>query len=233
VPVCPECLAAPRPLEAEYYCRQCHTPFLNPRPLGQDGRCRLCQSGLTLFDASYSFGAYAGNLRELIHLFKFGGVRALARPLGRLLAVALPRDGVLDAIVPMPLHWRRRLKRGFNQSELLAAEVARRTGIPMVKALKKRHHTAAQTGLSRAARRRNLRRVFGVSRPALVRGRRLLLIDDVFTTGATANAAAAALKDGGAARVTVLTLARADRLRAPVAMPALKPAARAAGGVGT
>ncbi len=232
MPVCAKCLAAPRLHEAEHFCQQCHTPFLNPRPLGRDGLCPLCRAGLTLYDAAYSFGGYHDNLRELIHLFKYGKMRALATPLGRLLDAALPRDQVFDAIVPMPLHWRRLLVRGFNQSRLLANELAGRTGIPVSILLAKRRPTQAQAGLSRARRRANVSGAFRVTRPELVRGRRLLLVDDVFTTGATANAAAMALKRAGARRVTVLTLARADRLRGRDAGPELRPAAAAPGGVG-
>ncbi|MBI5280738.1 MAG: ComF family protein [Candidatus Solibacter usitatus] len=196
---------------AEHCCAACRTPFLNARPLNEQGLCRLCAAGFTRFDAAYSYGDYHGGLRGLIHLFKYGCMRPLAAPLGRMLSAALPRDQVFDAIVPMPLHWRKLLVRGFNQSRLLAVELSRRTGIPTEPLLRRRRHTSAQAGLSGAQRRANVAGAFGAS-PS-VRGRRLLLIDDVFTTGATVNAAAGALKQAGAARVAVLTLARTDRLQ--------------------
>ena len=83
------------------------------------------------FDAAYCFGAYEGALRDLIHLLKYDGMKPLSRPLGEYLSCALPLDELFDAVVPMPLHWRRRFDRGFNQAALLAKEVARRRKIPV------------------------------------------------------------------------------------------------------
>ena len=198
----------PEPLSAEFFCTSCRTPFQNAFPLDASGRCALCRSGLRGFDAAYSFGAYEGVLRELIHLYKYGRVKTLARPLSGLLAQALPRDEAFDAVVPVPLYWRRRLQRGFNQSELLARSLSRRTGIPVVKALGRVRPTPAQAGLSNSARRQNVSQAF---RARSVQGKRILLIDDVMTTGATASSCAAALKHAGARRVALLTVARVDR----------------------
>lgn len=131
--------------------------------------------------------------------------------LARYLASALPVDDHYDAIVPVPLHWKRRWRRGFNQSELLAKELSRRRRMPVVKALRRVRPTANQAGLTSAARRRNIAGAFQAKPGANLRGKRVLLIDDVFTTGATASACAAALKRAGAASVSLLTLARADR----------------------
>lgn len=211
IPVCTACLAAPEPLEADYFCVACRTPFLNPYPLDAQGRCGLCRRGLNGFDAAYTFGAYDGALRELIHLFKYGGVRTLAGPLAEMMLRALPRDERFDALVPMPLHWFKRWRRGFNQARLLAQLVSRRTGIPVVAAARRLRSTAPQAGLSNAQRRRNVSGAFAVRRGVRLAGLRLLLVDDVFTTGATASACAAALKRAGAARVSVLALARTDR----------------------
>jgi ComF family protein len=147
-------------------------------------------------------------LRDLIHLLKYGRVKTLARPLSVLLAQALPRDEVFDATVPVPLYWLRRIKRGFNQSELLARGLARRTGIPMLKALRRVRPTPTQAGLSNSARRQNVASAF---RSQGVQEKRILLIDDVMTTGATAAACALALKQAGARRVALLTVARVDR----------------------
>lgn len=207
-PVCRQCLEAPEPLSAEFFCASCRTPFQNSFPLDAAGRCALCRSGLRGFDAAYSFGAYEGALRELIHLYKYGKVRTLAHPLSGLLAQALPRDEAFDATVPVPLYWRRRLQRGFNQAELLARGLARRTGIPVVRALGRVRPTPTQAGLSNSARRQNVARAF---RSRSVQGQRILLIDDVMTTGATAASCALALKQAGARRVVLLTVARVDR----------------------
>lgn len=175
----------------------------------------MCRSGLRQFDAVYSYGLYEGELRKLIHLFKYEGVRPLRRPLGLWLARALPLDVPFDAIVPVPLHWTRWLRRGFNQAELLACEVASRSGLPVERLARRVRSTGMQAQLSRAGRRRNVARAFTVPKPGRVQGRRLLLIDDVFTTGATLNACATALKRAGAAHVSALTLARVDRRPLP------------------
>ncbi len=114
-------------------------------------------------------------------------------------------------MTPLPLDWRRRWARGFNQSELLAREVARRWGAPLARPVRRTRATAPQAGLTRAERRVNVGGAFAVRRPEAVRGLRVLLIDDVLTTGATASACAGALKRAGARSVTILTLARADR----------------------
>jgi ComF family protein len=202
-------LKAPQPLSAEFFCVSCRTPFQNAFPLDSEGRCALCRYGLRGFDAAYCFGSYEGVLRELIHLYKYGRIQTLARPLGALLAAALPRDERFDAATPVPLHWRRQWQRGFNQSELLARAIARRCGIPVVRALKRVRPTVAQAGLSNTGRRQNVAAAFRPRRA--VEGKHILLIDDVMTTGSTAAACALALKRAGAAKVALLTVARVDR----------------------
>ncbi len=209
--MCPACLAEPRPLAAEYFCVQCRTPFVNPAPLDEQGRCELCRRGLRGFDAAYCFGSYEDPLRALIHLFKYTRIRTLAGPLGEMIASAVPRDQSFDVVTPMPLHWRRRLDRGFNQSELLARAVARRYGLRATNVVSRRKATPAQAGLSNAKRRANVAGAFRVKRPQAIAGRRVLLVDDVMTTGATAAACAAALRQAGASYVALLTLARVDR----------------------
>ncbi len=211
IPVCPACLRKPTALIAEYFCRDCRTPFQNRFPLDEEGRCALCRLGLNGYDAAYSFGAFEAELRELIHVFKYGRVETLARPLGRYLALALPRTERFDAVVPMPLHWIRRWSRGFNQSELLAREIARRASVPVRNLVRRVKATSPQAGLTNAKRRANVAKAFRVSRPERVSGLRILLVDDVMTTGATASACARELKRAGAARVALLTVARVDR----------------------
>ena len=196
---------------AEFFCARCRSPFLNRAPLDESGRCALCRLGLNGFDQVYSFGAYEGVLRKLIHVFKFEGVRTLQRPLGAFLAQALPRESSFDAVVPMPLHWRRRWQRGFNQSDLLAREIARKWSVPVCALVRRRRATAPQAGLTSAQRRKNVEGAFEVKDAARLKGMRLLLVDDVLTTGATASACARALKRAGAAQVTFLALARRDR----------------------
>ncbi|MBK5294377.1 MAG: ComF family protein [Acidobacteriia bacterium] len=211
VPVCHRCLSSLEPLSAEYSCRGCRITFLNDRPLDESGRCAMCRNGLNGFDAAYTFGAYQGDLRKLIHLFKYGRIETLSVPLGKLLMRALPLDRHFDMVTPMPMHWLRRWDRGFNQAEALAHHVAQRAGIPILRAARRVRSTPAQAGLSSAARRRNVAGVFQANQQLDLNGRRILLVDDVLTTGATAGACAVVLKRAGAAHVTVLTVARADR----------------------
>jgi ComF family protein len=111
----------------------------------------------------------------------------------------------------MPLYWRKRWQRGFNQSELLAREIGRRTNTPVENALRRVRNTSAQAGLTSAKRRLNVSGAFQARKRAAIDGRRVLLIDDVMTTGATAASCARALQRAGARQVTLLTLARADR----------------------
>lgn len=209
IPVCPGCLAGPEPLVADYFCVSCRTPFRNAFPLDLEGRCALCRAGLRGFDAAYCFGAYEGTLRELIHLYKYGRVKTLAAPLSRLLVSALPLDERFDVVVPVPLHWRKRWQRGFNQSELLAVEVARRSGIPVSGMLRRVESSRVQAGLGNTARRQNVAKAFAVR--GRCDARRVLLVDDVMTTGSTATACARILKRAGVERVALLTVARVDR----------------------
>jgi len=133
------------------------------------------------------------------------------RHLAQLLAEAAPQYLSLqdwDGLVPVPLHWLRRWRRGFNQAEVLARAVGARHRLPVLAGALARVRPTPQQHGDLEARRRNVREAFAVR--AVVTGRRLLLVDDVFTTGATADACAAALLRAGAAEVGVLTLARVE-----------------------
>ncbi len=171
----------------------------------------MCRQGNTSFDYAYSFGSYEGSLQKLIHLFKYAKVESLAHPLSRLLLRALPRDLNFDHVIAMPMHWRKEWERGFNQAELLAAPIAKRFGLKLSGNLRRKRYTKSQAGLDESERQENLKGSFSVRRPEQIASKRILLIDDVFTTGATLRAAARALKDAGAAHVSVLALARVDR----------------------
>lgn len=210
IPVCSKCLSEPQPFIAEYSCSQCQIAFLNDFPLRPDGRCPLCRLGETQFDRVYSYGSYDSSLARLLHLFKYGKVRTLAEPLGQLMTRGLPSQERFDVVVPVPLFWWKKIQRGFNQSDLLAQVVSRRIGVPVSRDLKRTRNTEVQAGLSNAKRRKNVAGVFQVSRN-IFQGKRVLLIDDVLTTGTTVSAAAKALRKSGVARITVLTLARVDR----------------------
>jgi ComF family protein len=158
-------------------------------------------------------------------------VKPLARPLSDLLLAALPRDERFDAITPVPLHWRRRWQRGFNQSEALARALSGRCGIPVVRALWRCRSTATQAGLSNSGRRRNVAAAFRWRGSQSVEGKRILLLDDVMTTGSTAASCALALKRAGAARVAILTIARVDRRMDAPSLPRLTMVESTMGGV--
>jgi ComF family protein len=150
-------------------------------------------------------------VRECLHALKYSGRRRIASTLGRLASRAVLSGDLhrASAVIPVPLSRRRRRERGFNQAELVARAVARETGIRLVtRALAKTSERPPQAGLSAAARRRNAAGAYRARLPRTLRGEAVLLVDDVMTTGATAEAAARALLRGGAGAVDVLTLAR-------------------------
>lgn len=189
-------------------------PFVNRFPLDETGRCALCRLGLQGFDAVYSYGSYEGSLRELVHLFKYNGVRPLAVTFGKFLAQALPRDTSFDVIVPMPLHWFKQWQRGFNQADVLAREIGKKWNVPVRNLIRRKKATRPQAGLTNAKRRANVQGAFKIMRGKPLAGMQVLLVDDVVTTGATASACARVLKRAGAAHVALLALARTDRRQA-------------------
>jgi ComF family protein len=184
----------------------------NPAQLHGAALCGYCRRGAFRFEKARSFGYYEGALREILQQYKYGGLRPLAGPLGDRLAQTLMRhrDSAWDMVLPVPLHRNRERQRGFNQAGLLAVRVGKLCGIPLGgRDCVRVRDTPPQTGLRAAERRKNVRGAFAVPRPERVRGRRVLLVDDVLTTGATADACARALLEAGARSVWVLTLARA------------------------
>jgi ComF family protein len=176
--------------------------------------CARCRRGLSPFARGASLGPYEGPLRVVIHELKYRGRRRAAAQLAQRLDREPRVQDVLagaDALVPVPLHPRRRRERGFNQAELLAAEVGRRGAVPVCTGtLVRRTDTASQAGLTAARRRANVAGAFAVRRRSRVAGRVIVLVDDVYTTGATARACARALRAAGAAEVRLLTVARVD-----------------------
>lgn len=182
-----------------------------PRPPGLDGFCDACAPLLEPLRSGPAAFAYGGPLADAIRRMKYARRSDLARPLGTLLVErAQPLLGRFDAVVPLPLHPKRRRQRGFDQAALLAHPVARSLGLPMPRRwLTRRRDTRAQAGLDAAGRRDNLRQAF-VASPH-VAGQKLIVVDDVRTTGATFAAAAEALLAQGALEARPLFLAAVVR----------------------
>ena len=173
-------------------------------------RCRSCRERPPHFDQALAAGCFEGPLREAIHVFKYRPLRTLGSPLGAWMAEQVRLVHPLDRVLPVPLHRTRLRMRGFNQALLLAAAVGRRFSIVLDHdALVRIRPTRPQVELNGAEREQNVHGAFALKRPGAVAGMRILLVDDVFTTGATLNECSRALKEAGAASVTAFTLARA------------------------
>jgi ComF family protein len=208
--VCPACFAR-LTFVAPPVCARCGVPF--PVPAPPDTLCGACLAEPPDYDVASSALVYGDGARDLVLGFKHGdrthGAATFAAWMTRAGAALLDQA---DVLVPVPLHRSRLFTRRYNQAALLAQAVGRVTGLPVaVDALRRRHDTPSQGTLNRAARRANVERAFAVRRAGAVTARRVVLIDDVMTTGATADACARTLLKAGAGWVGVLTLAHAVR----------------------
>lgn len=207
--LCPHCLDQVAPYSGPY-CRCCGRSLA----LGAGPAERLCGDCLRTpppFDSGRSLLCYGPPVSTLLHRLKFQGDTAAARVLAGL---GSPGPANCELIIPVPLHRSRLQTRGLNQSLVLARRFfpAERDKI-VVDLLARPKKTIPQTGLDGNQRRRNLKGAFGVARPGMVRGRTVLVVDDVFTTGTTLAECARTLKMAGAAQVHVWTLARVDESR--------------------
>ena len=181
-------------------------------PHSIDLLCSSCRKHAPGFDYARSAARYEDVMREALHALKFRGRRGLSAPLGALLVEAMEGRlpaGVPALLVPVPLHPRRERERGFNQASLLARRVGLAWGVPVGgDVLVRVVATPSQTELDAPARRANVRAAFRLRRPELIAGRHVLLVDDILTTGATLSECARCLREGGAATVGALTVAR-------------------------
>jgi ComF family protein len=201
--ICEACLGA-APRADGVRCPTCWSP-------GPGETCLRCYRRPPALAGARAVFRYAGAPRSAVLAIKFGGLSALAPQMGALMAESLAEWGIaIDAVVPVPLAGLRRRTRGYNQSELLARAVGRASGVPVeTGALRRRKRTPPQTGQpDEAARRRNVEGAFAPGkRPATGAA---LLVDDVFTTGATLEACSGVLLNSGAERVYALTFTRED-----------------------
>jgi ComF family protein len=176
--------------------------------------CAACHGVRLRFDSVVVLGDYRGQLREEVLRMKQPGQEPLSLAMGELLfAERQPQlaDIRADVVAPVPMHWTRRMMRGTNSPELVAAALSRRLRIPLLKgALARRRNTRQQGSLPRGQRAANIRGAFVLSAGYDLSGASVLLVDDVMTTGATCSEAAATLLRGGAARVAVAVIARAS-----------------------
>ena len=178
----------------------------------RDFLCNQCRMSPPAFDLARFAVPFRFEMKELIHAFKYRNATWLAEDLADLLEGCVTAHfdvGAVDWIMPVPLHPMKYARRTYNQAEYLAKSLSRRTGRPCSCDLVKRiRQTPTQTHLGARARRENVRGAFSVVRPELVRGRTILLVDDVMTTGATLSSIASSLKSAGAWRVWTATVAR-------------------------
>lgn len=208
--LCAECQArAPRIVAP--FCEKCAEPF--PGAITGPFACANCANQTLHFDAAVAGYRARGVVRRLIHEFKYHQRIYLRHVIGDWLAAVLndPRmnPGQFDVIVPVPLHPAKQRERGFNQAALLARSFSARTGLPINPALERVRFTQTQTAFDRAERMENLHNAFRLRRRRDVRGSRVLLVDDVLTTGSTLSECARVLKRAGASSVYAATAARA------------------------
>ncbi len=212
-PRCPGCGRV-----GDLFCQNCRTQveWIPPavcdrcgRPTAHAGLCDDCRGRSSSLDGIVAAVVFAGPLREAIHSLKYGNNRALAGALADYMTTAWRRHNhTVDCIVPVPLHVSRQAERGYNQAALLAQAIGPALGLPVNEKLVARHKaTRQQALLSTAERRANVKDAFSCQGTAT--GLRIVLVDDVCTTGSTLESCATALRAAGAANIWALTLARA------------------------
>lgn len=217
---CPACRGALR-MSAHAVCQHCRRrlqEFPCPRctmcGAAVDGILALCSDCLAgggrHWDQAVTVFPYGGLIRELIHRFKYRGLTALTPFFAHRMAENWIRHGtgIPDMVVPIPLHWRRQVLRGYNQAELLAMHISHCLGLPMARVLRRPRAGRRQALLDGRQRHANVQRAFVIRRRADLAGTHILLVDDVLTTGATLNAATMQLREAGADTISILTLAR-------------------------
>jgi ComF family protein len=228
-PVCAECWRDLHEQPATNLCTICgehlgwgDLRFSTSSEMDVRSICDFCERARPPFKQAVAYGVYEGTLRALVHLLKYERIAPVAVPIGKLLASSISNFADLPdsmIVVPVPLHTAKQRERGFNQTILLAEAAVRalRGQRPEIhwevalRALGRQRRTDSQSGLSPRQRRLNLRGAFFVAEPESIAGRAVLLLDDIYTTGATARECTKTLLAGRAASVYVATLARSQR----------------------
>lgn len=211
-PICSECWQSISSYKGSI-CKKCGKPLVSDIST----TCKICIEEEPAFKWVRSFGLYEDTLKEAINLLKYYRIKRLSKPLSEIMLKTEPAPekswrGVriphADAIIPVPLHKKRLRQRGFNQSALLAKYLARHIGVPLsLDCLVKIRDTMPQVGLNAKERKKNIRKAFEISNKKLIRGKNIVLVDDVFTTGTTVRECSKILKKSGAKDIYVLTLA--------------------------
>jgi len=230
IPVCGSCRTRIKPFET-LQCAICGELLLSSHFAGfadepafpSTALCGLCQRARPSYVKAVSRGPYEGVLRDLVHLLKYDRVQSAAGILGEQLAIVLApvmlEAGLNPIMIPVPLHSSKLRIRGFNQAEKIAAATVKRLDarVELNSGILVRHRaTESQTGLTRHQRRQNIRGAFKVRSEMLhdIKGRNIILVDDVFTTGTTAEECSRVLLRAGAQHVWVATVARVTKLEA-------------------
>jgi ComF family protein len=210
--LCPQCTKDLLLLVSWPYCPRCGSSVPAGSMARPDG-CYACPTVLPRFSQIVRLGKYSGPLRQLIKQIKYRSNDSAARRLAAMLAGAVASQAVgqsIDLVLPIPAHWRRRFSRGFDHSGRLAKALAGRLGVPLGNELSRVRHTPPQAHLSRTRRLENVRNAFKAISPKTIAGATIVLVDDVCTTGATADEASRTLLNAGASRVIVAVIAKAD-----------------------
>ncbi len=211
--ICSDCLSEIQWI-APPFCSVCGTPFVS-REI-RNHPCGSCLTQRTYFTMARALAAYQGTFQETIHQWKYEGKAALTPSLGQWMTEGFYRywePKLFDLLIPVPLHKKRLRERGFNQALLLVKELSHRTGIPYRKGiLRKIRPTTPQVHLNGVEREKEVKGSFQLAGNGKLGGKTILLVDDVYTTGATVNECSKVLLAGGAERVDVLTLVHALKI---------------------
>ncbi len=207
---CRSCWSDLTPVRAPV-CPRCGKPFESPETLAAspEHACWNCRKEPPDFDQALAAGIFEGPLREAIHVYKYRPLMSLGRPLAEWMTGRIRKVERLDVVMPVPLHASRLRKRGFNQALLLARVASEAYTVPLLyDNLVRTRPTRPQVELSGKERTVNVSGAFALRRPYEVAGKRVLIVDDVLTTGATLNECSRTLRNAGATAVVALTLAR-------------------------